>query len=309
MKHPLVLLAILGVAAGSTHASQSDLDAFMERVLAGRDQNWKKMQQYVLEEDERLNILGIDGRRVYGFDREYTWFIREGYFIRSPLKVDGVSINEEERTRYEQRWMRREKRREERAAKAAQDPDTPEEKSITISPEGVEMDIVSGSLEPRFVSAAYFLRFKFDPGHYALAGREQWNGRDVLKVEYYPSKLFTEGRTRPDRRVREREDEIEQKMNKVSLVTLWIDPKQQQILQYTFDNMGLDFLPGRSIVRIDEMSASMKMAQPFPDVWLPGNIEMAFAVSTALGSFSAKYDVTYRDYRLASVTSKIRPPQ
>jgi hypothetical protein len=109
--------------------------------------------------------------------------------------------------------------------------------------------------------------------------------------------------------VREREDEIEQKMNKVSLVTLWIDPKQHQILQYTFDNMGLDFLPGRSIVRVDEMSASMKMAQPFPDVWLPASIEMAFAVSTALGSFSASYDVTYRDYRLAEVTSKIRPPQ
>jgi hypothetical protein len=310
MKALLVLLAALGVAASSTHASQSDLDAFMERVLASRDQNWKKMQQYVLEEDERLNILGVDGRRVYGFDREYTWFIREGYFIRSPLKVDGVSINEEERTRYEQRWLRREKRREERAAKAAQDPNAPDSNTeIVITPEGVQMDIVSGSLEPRFVSAAYFLRFKFDPGHYALAGREQWNGRDVLKVEYYPSKLFTEGRTRPGRRVREREDEIEQKMNKVSLVTLWIDPKQHQILQYTFDNMGLDFLPGRSIVRVDEMSASMKMAQPFPDVWLPASIEMAFAVSTALGSFSASYDVTYRDYRLAEVTSKIRPPQ
>jgi hypothetical protein len=168
---------------------------------------------------------------------------------------------------------------------------------------------VSGSLEPRFVSAAYFLRFKFDPGHYALAGREQLNGRDVLKVEYYPSKLFTEGRTRPNRRARERDDQIEEKMNKVSLVTLWIDPKQHQILQYTFDNIGMDFLPGRSIVRIDEMSASMKMSEPFPDVWLPGTIAMRFGLSTALGALRAEYDVAYRDYRLASVTSKIRPPQ
>jgi hypothetical protein len=313
MKSLFLLIAALGVAAsGNRQPPQppSDLDAFMERVLASRDQNWKKMQQYVLEEDERLTILGVDGRRVYGFDREFTWYIRDGYFIRSPLKFDGVSISEDERTRYEQRWLRREQRREQRAARAEQDPDSPEAKgSIVVSPEGVEIDIVSRSLEPRFVSAAYFLRFKFDPGHYALAGREQWNGRDVLKIEYYPSKLFTEGRTRPDRRVREREQDIEQKMNKVSLVTLWIDPQQQQILQYTFDNMGLDFLPGRSIVRVDEMSASMKMSQPFPDVWLPGTIEMAFGVSTALGSFSARYDVAYRDYRLAEVTTKIRPPQ
>lgn len=313
MKALAVFVAAIAVGAMlpvSVAGIQSDLDAFMERVLASRDQNWKKMQQYILEEDERLNITAFTGQRVYGFDREYTWFIRDGVFIRSPLKFDGVAISETERAAYEQRFLEREKRREARAARAQQDPDDPDASSeVRVSPEGVQMDIVSSSLEPRFVSAAYFLRFKFDPGHYALAGREQLNGRDVLKIEYYPSKLFKEGRTRPNRRVRERDDEIEAKMNKVSLVTLWIDPKQHQILQYTFDNIGLDFLPGRSLVRIDEMTASMKMNEAFPDVWLPADIEMAFGLSTAMGSLRAEYDVTYRDYRLASVTSKIRPPQ
>ena len=60
-------------------------------------------------------------------------------------------------------------------------------------------DGVREALEPGFVSAAYFLRFKFDPGQYALAGREQLEGRDVLRIEYYPTKLFNEGRTRPNR--------------------------------------------------------------------------------------------------------------
>ena len=288
----------------------SDLDTFMERVLARRDDNWKKMQQYILEEDERLQLTGPDGGRLFGFEREYTWFIRDGHFIRSPLVVNGVRISEEERQRAEARWLRREEARERRAAQAKKDPESPDAQSeIAVSPRGVEMDVVSGSLEPRFVSAAYFLRFKFDPGHYALAGREQLIGRDVLRIEYYPSKLFTEGRTKPDRRVRERDDQIEEKMNKVSLVTLWIDPKEHQILRYTFDNMGLDFMPGRSIVRIDEMRASMEMTQPFPDVWLPGTIDMGFGLSTALGSLRARYDVTYHDYRLAKVTSKVRPPQ
>ena len=313
MKALAVFVAAIAVGAMlpvSVAGTQSDLDAFMERVLASRDHNWKKMQQYILEEDERLNITAFTGQRVYGFDREYTWFIRDGVFIRSPLRFDGVAISESERAAYEQRFLEREKRREARAARAQQDPDDPDASSeVRVSPEGVQMDIVSSSLEPRFVSAAYFLRFKFDPGHYALAGREQLNGRDVLKIEYYPSKLFKEGRTRPNRRVRERDDEIEAKMNKDSLVTLSIDPKQHQILQYTFDNIGLDFLPGRSLVRIDEMTASMKMNEAFPDVWLPADIEMAFGLSTAMGSLRAEYDVTYRDYRLASVTSKIRPPQ
>jgi hypothetical protein len=319
---PLFVALLLSMTAAPGVLAQNDLDAFMGRVLARRDDNWKKMQQYILEERERLHLVGPDGSRVYGFNREYTWFIREGYFVRSPLKFDGVTIPEDDRRAAERRWIEREKTRERRAeerakkdAPATETKDTPATEkptdggSISISPKGVDVDMVSGTLEPRFVSAAYFLRFKFDPGHYALAGREKLNDRDVLKIEYYPSKLFTEGRTKPDKRVRDKDDEIEEKMNKVSLVTLWIDPREHQILQYTFDNVGLEFLPGRSIIRIDEMRASMKMTQPFPDVWLPGNIEMAFGLTTALGSLEARYQVEYRDYRLAEVTTKVRPPQ
>jgi hypothetical protein len=329
-KHALLLATILAFCGGSLPARaeraggtaafseasaavvQNDLDAFMARVLARRDENWKKLQQYILEERERLQVTSGEGVRVYGFAREYTWFIRDGYFVRSPLKFDGVTIGEEERRRAEERWIKREQGRERRTIeRAKQDPANAERTTgeIIVSPQGVQVDVLTGTLEPRFVSAAYFLRFKFDPGHYAFAGRESWSGREALKIEYYPSKLFTEGRTRPDRRVREREQDVERKMNKVSLVTLWIDPKEHQILQYTFDNVGLEFLPGRSLVRVDEMRASMRMTQPFPDVWLPGTIEMAFGLTTALGSLDARYNVEYHDYRLAEVTTKIRPPQ
>ena len=103
------------------------------------------------------------------------------------------------------------------------------------------------------------------------------------------------------------DDEIEEKMNKVSLVTLWIDPGEHQILQYTFDNMDMDFLPGRSIVRVDDLKASMKMSQPFPGIWLPAKIDMHFGLMTAVGAIAATYDVTYHDYRLAEVTTRIRP--
>ena len=37
--------------------------------------------------EERLHLTGPDGSRVYGFNRDYTWFIREGFFVRSPLEV------------------------------------------------------------------------------------------------------------------------------------------------------------------------------------------------------------------------------
>lgn len=287
----------------------------MERVIARRDENWKKLQQYILDERERFHLTGPDGSRLYGFEREFSWFIRQGYFIRSPLKADGVRVSEEDRAKFENNWIEREKRRERGRDKVTsvsiggggvsveRDNSAP-----TVQPEVPERveDVLKQSLEPRFVSAAYFLRFKFDPGHYALAGRERLNDRDVLRIEYYPSKLFSDGRTKPDRRVREKDDHIQAKMNKVSLVTLWIDPAQHQILQYTFDNMDFDFMPARTLVRIDDMRASMRMVQPFPDVWLPGTIDMHFRMTTAIGSIDARYDVLYHDHRLAEVTTKIR---
>ena len=35
--------------------------------------------------------------------------------------------------------------------------------------------------EPRFVSEAFFMDFKFEPGNYYLAGREKFEGQEVLR--------------------------------------------------------------------------------------------------------------------------------
>jgi hypothetical protein len=275
----LGLVMSLALPAGA----QTDLDAFMGRVLARRDENWKKLQQYVLEERETFEVDGPTGGRLYGFHRDYTWFLRDGIFVRSPVRADGVTLAEDERRREEDQWLRREQRRGERR-----------------EARGLE------GLEPRFVSSAYFLEFKFDPGHYALAGREQLDGREVLRIEYYPTKMFREGRSRPNKRVREKDDDVDEKMNKVSLVTLWVESAEHQILKYEFRNIDMDFLPGRAFVRADDLEASMRMAQPFPGVWLPQTIGMRFGATTALGSVAARYDIEYHDYRLADVKTRIQ---
>jgi hypothetical protein len=313
----LIALVIVLLSPAIPRA-QTDLDAFMQRVVARRDENWKKLQQYVLDERETFQLTGPDGSRLYGFNRDYTWFIRQGYFIQSPVRFDGVKIGEAERQKYERDFIEREKAREKRAAeraaeraKEAKESDAtplaePPQPDPSEMPASVE-DVLRTSAEPRFVSAAYFMRFRFDPGHYALAGRERLGDHDVLRIEYYPSLLFKEGRTRPNKEVRKRDEDVEKKMNKVSLVTLWIEPTTHQILQYTFDNIDMDFLPGRSLVRLDELKASMRMTQPFPDVWLPSTIDMRFRMTLAIGSISARYDVEYHDYRQAEVTAKIKP--
>ena len=74
-------------------------------------------------------------------------------------------------------------------------------------------------------------------------------------------------------------------MNKVSLVTLWVDPAEHQILRYEFRNIDMDFLPGRSLVRIDGMRATMQMGEPFPSVWLPASVGMRFRMTPAAGPF------------------------
>ncbi len=48
--------------------------------------------------------------------------------------------------------------------------------------------------EPQFVSSAYFLKFRFEKGHYALAGREKIGDVQALKIEYYPEAGPVQGR-------------------------------------------------------------------------------------------------------------------
>src|SRR5215468_4161486 len=97
----LLAVAIAGVgllvaASLATPAlvAQTDLDAFMRQVLVRRDDNWKKLQQYVLDEQERTEIRGPGQALLWGQRSDYTWFIRNGFFVRSPLKVNGAVVGE-----------------------------------------------------------------------------------------------------------------------------------------------------------------------------------------------------------------------
>ena len=241
---------------------------FMARVLARRDENWKKMQQYILDEQERFRLTGPDGARIYGFDSRSTpgssatasssAARSRSTASRSPKanaprpRPTGSSASGAATSAQKQR--EKERAGEEAKADAAAEPAPPDPDAAPATPSSVE-DMARASLEPRFVSAAYFLRFKFDPGHYALAGRERLNDRDVLHIEYYPSKLFNEGRTRPNRRVRDETTEIEEKMNKVSLVTTLDRSERASDPAIHVRQHRHGFLPGRSLVRVDDLNA------------------------------------------------------
>jgi hypothetical protein len=301
-------------------AAPGDLDAFMARVLQRRDENWRKLHDYILSETETFSIEGPGKLPLNGFKREYAWYVRDGYLIRSPIRFDGAATPEAERRKYEENWLAQEKKREERArSKSA--PEKPADPAADPGAGPSLESFVDQRGEPRFISEAYFLQFKFEPGNYYLAGREQYAGREVLKIEYYPTKLFGDEHRKPDAgkpaqaarpskgkppKASADEDEIERKMNKVALVTLWIDPAEHQVVKYTFDNIEFGFLPGRWLVRLGDVTASMTMSRAFEGIWLPGQITMHADLTFASGTYGFNYGRSFYDYKKAEVGARIR---
>lgn len=134
-----------------------DIDAFMERVLEQRDINWEQYHNYFCKERAELVIEGsMPGVPIQGFTKEYLWFIRDGYVVRSPLSVDGVAVSAEERAREEAKWVERMKKRE----------------------------------KEREPDRETFFGLQFEPGNYFYAGRREHEGREVVVVEYYPEAWF-----------------------------------------------------------------------------------------------------------------------
>lgn len=309
---PHLLVVLLVAIAAVSASAQSDLDTFMSRVLERRDENWKKLQQYILDEREKIEVRGPAGLPVWGQKREYQWFIRDGYFVRSPTSADGVTVPEADRRKYEDDYLRRAKARDRKPGSPDEVPPQESGGSISITGTGVEV-LLQQSRQPQFIDSAYFMRFKFDNGRYALVGKEKFGDIDVLCIEYYPTKLFSDENDRERRtqaKRREKDPEVEKAfdrlMNKNSKVTLWVEPKAKQIVKYTFDNVQLDFLPAAWLVRMEALKATMTMSQPFKDVWLPKDVEFYFSAMLAIGMIDVTFDLDYYDYREATTSARIK---
>ena len=444
--------------------SSNEIDLFMERVLDNRDASWRRLGDFILRETETLEFDGPLGVPLAGFRREFEWYVRDDVVVRSPVRFDGVDIDEETRRGYEADWLRQERRRRgrrdtrrrilsrrdternvaiaiERAWGAAvsetirervaadadllgddlaaitlntgailedlggvaaigfaetvahvrdlyvmldterltasevgralrrplagladridlAQPDqlapfveliqlgehfeldardlapyvdlaarrlkargldevattldeirsrlvaraTEDQTAGAPDDAGATMLPDSTRLEPRFISESYFMEFTFEPGNYYFVGRETLAGREVVQIEYYPTALFDE---EPDSNDSEPDTRIVRGVNKTTLVTLWIDPEAYQIVRYTVDNTGLDFLPGRWLIRVDGLEASMEMGQPINDVWLPLRVTVSGRATMALGDFDVTFVREFFDHREAQTGGRL----
>jgi hypothetical protein len=285
----------------------------MAQVLTRRDENWKKVQQYILDEQERVEFRGPGEILLWGAKREYLWYPRDGFFVRSPVRFNGVTISENEREKYEQNYLRRTKSRDQREKERGK-----ETEGTSDAPSDLQ-SLIQQTREPQFVSSAYLLKFKFESGRYALVGRETIDKQPVLRIEYYPTRLFSDNpETRAEARANQAAgkkskgdaygEEMQRLMNKVSRVTLWVEPNTKQIVKYTFENVSLDFLPASWLVRITELRANMTMTEAFSGVWLPRRIDVRGSFVLAPGPFSVSYDIQYGGYREAATAGKYLGP-
>ena len=303
-------------AAPAAAEAGNEIDRFMARVLENRDASWRRIDDFVLREVLTLDVDGPAGLPITGFRHEYEWYVRGDVVVRSPRRFDGVDIGEAERREYEAEWLRRRERRE--AERREEDGRVgvrvSSTEGVTVERRGAaeaagpppgrrEADAADPErLEPEFITdAGYFLEFPFEPGNYYLVGYETLEGRETVKIEYYPTDLFDDD-SEPES---ERERRIAEGFAKTSLVTLWIDPEFHEVVRYTFENVGLDFLPGRWLVRVDGWHASIEMAQPIGGVWLPRRMLLTGSASTALGAFEMRLTREYSDYREALTSGRV----
>jgi len=293
----LLALTIVTVplAAGVGHAAPQDdeIDAFMEKVLERRVTNWEDLYRYTVRDREVIDITGPGGEKIESQVGEYTWYVRDGYMVRSPDSLNGAKVGDKDREKAEQKFLERVRERDEERAREA-------EIAAELEEDGESAADGDGD-QAASAEREYFLGFPFEAGNYLLVGFEEYEGREVARVEYYPEELFEDDGDEDDA-------EMMHSFQKTSRVTLWILVEEHQIVKVAWDSLNFDFLPYRWLVQLDDVQAELIMHKPFPedDVWLPREILVKGGFTVATGSYSMSYTLEYFDYKETDIAAKVR---
>ena len=264
----------------------NEIDRLVQEVLDGRHAgDWRRLGDFVLRETLAIAIEAPFDSPLAGFrrTREYEWYVRDGWAVRSPVRVDGVAVGEARRRRYERRWRREEGRRR------------------------ATLDAADSRPEPRFITDFhYFLEWDFEPGDCYFVAREAAEPRsagvaaarrDLVRLECYPAGTFAE----------EAGDRINRGIRKTSMLTLWVDAEARRIVRYAFENSGLDFLPFRWLVRADGFLAELEMA-PVGGVWMPARMDLSARINTARGALEVEVTQQFFEYREAETGARLVDP-
>ena len=256
---------------GNSATGEEDLKTFMSKVLQKLKVNWEDQYNYVFSERETLEFGGtFSSAPLQGFTSEFVWYVKDGYLVRSPASVNGAPVPDKEREREEEKFIE---------------------------------SLKKGRKSDRGVDRDKFFGFNFGKGEFVYAGTQENEGRDVAIIEFYPEGMFTEDSDDDDD---ELDKKIERGLEKSMTATLLVIPEEHQIVRMTLDNLDFGFLPGKWVVRIDEISGVMTMAQQYGEIWLPEEIAAVGRVSSAYGDVYVRYTRRFYGYSEAKVKVKFR---
>jgi len=265
-----VALAALAAAAAGSFAlpptptpppspsvpAQAQLDALMRGVLERRDAATRALAGLRFRETERLTVRGQEEvAPLQSSTKVFDWRGRDGTLERELVSVNGSPIDDEPLV-----W-------------------------------DLAVDDVGGRLSAaRFNEWDSLFHFPYEPGRYLLAGREQHDGKEVLRVEYYPRRWL--GRD-------DDESSLGRDFDRTSLVTLWVAAEERRLVAWRYRSIGMQFLPLRWLAQVQSLDAEMVIDAAPDGTWLPRRVTMNVRASMAPSQITIELIRTFGDYTRA----------
>lgn len=261
----LAVLIITTIISVNGPSESSDIDEFIKEVYDNREAGWALLLSYNFTEDANITISNRStGLPLQSRKEKYVWFTREGKLVRSPVISNGAGVPEGERLAYEDEFLNGGKKGKRRA---------------DLTKDG-------------------FFNLTYEPGTYFYAGEEMVNGRETVIIEYYPREHFTKTGRDP---IGNQGDKYDPSFDKTSLVKMWIDRDEKQIVKVDFQNASLDYLPGSWLVSLDFFNASLTMKRNQRGDWLPHFLTLDTVINQAEQSLEISLERSFSDYRRTGV--------
>lgn len=264
-----VLVFALVAAIGFPNAGRAQqgvrvtLDAYMRAAIEDATAEVQAIRSYRFREVETLRLLTVrEVAPLQAMRKEFVWFPRDGYLIRSPVSVNGVEVSEEARAKAEAEWI----------------------ESVDEQRE-----------EDRFgINSLYHwdsFMIRHEPGNYFMETPGVPPGESVVRVEYLPTRLFSED---------DDGQGYSSKFDQSSHIKLDVLADTPQIVGFDFDNVSMEFLPVSWLIHVEDVSAAMDLAQVADGRWLPAEIRASARASIASADIDVEYRRVFSDYEPAS---------
>ena len=168
LPHKYSSAEIRNIAMTALNKSKDDLEGMSDYVFG-------EVEKFIVY-DMKTNEITAKYRNSFvpSFRKEYVWFLRDGFFVRSPTLVDGVSVAPAIKTAAEETWLNKEKENDKR-------------ESFYDYLVEWELDIFQAIMKK---PPQHWVKTKGDisegDGNFAYIGEKVFEGHNTIEIQYVP---------------------------------------------------------------------------------------------------------------------------